>query len=58
MAAEPAFAQAADLAALREAYGPILERLIFLPNGTAPAYPADGPSGRFFLKVLPPTLYA
>lgn len=57
MAAEPLIAHASLLRAVREHYGLPLQTLAFLPDGTAPAYRAEGPPGRWFLKVLPNTPY-
>nr|WP_246363482.1 aminoglycoside phosphotransferase family protein [Deinococcus budaensis] len=50
-------AHASLLRAVREHYGLELHTLTFLPAGTAPAYRAEGPQGRWFLKVLPNTPY-
>ncbi|WP_194165291.1 aminoglycoside phosphotransferase family protein [Deinococcus terrestris] len=42
---------------MRDAYGLGVGALTFLPQGTAPAYRADGPGSRWFLKLLPDTPY-
>ena len=57
MAAEPLIASASLLRAVREHYGLEPHTLTFLPGGTAPAYRAEGPQGRWFLKVVPNTPY-
>lgn len=51
MSVEPALSRARLLEGLFLAYGLDLARLTFLPHGTAPAYRAEGASGRFFVKV-------
>lgn len=55
MSAEPALDHAVILRALRSAYGLDAETVTFIPGGTAPAYRAEGPGGRVFVKVLPET---
>ncbi|MCP2014760.1 Ser/Thr protein kinase RdoA (MazF antagonist) [Deinococcus sp. HSC-46F16] len=55
MAAEPPISLAALRGAVRGSYGLDVETLSFLPQGTAPAYRAEGSSGRWFLKLLPDT---
>ncbi|WP_216326328.1 phosphotransferase enzyme family protein [Deinococcus aestuarii] len=55
MSAEPPLDHAAILSVLRSAYGLAADTLTFIPDGTAPAYRAEGPEGRSFVKVLPRT---
>ncbi|WP_019587434.1 aminoglycoside phosphotransferase family protein [Deinococcus apachensis] len=57
MSAEPPLSHAALLRVLGSDYGLELDMVTFLPGGTAPAYRAEGPSGHFFVKVLPETAY-
>lgn len=57
MGVEPALSRTALLGALSASYGLTLDRAQFLPAGTAPAYRVEGPSGRFFVKVVPCTGY-
>ena len=57
MSAEPELDPRRLLEALRLNYGLSLENATFVPDGTAPAYRAEGPSGRFFVKLLPDTPY-
>ncbi|WP_165795303.1 aminoglycoside phosphotransferase family protein [Deinococcus koreensis] len=55
MSTEPPLSHAALLERTRSAFGLDARSLTFIPDGTAPAYRVDGPSGRAFLKVLPDT---
>ncbi|MFD1732617.1 phosphotransferase enzyme family protein [Deinococcus malanensis] len=55
MSAEPALDRAALKLHLHAAYGMQVETLSFLSAGTLPAYRADGPGGRFFIKIVPGT---
>ncbi|WP_102128100.1 aminoglycoside phosphotransferase family protein [Deinococcus planocerae] len=57
MSAEPALDRAALLRVLGSEYGLEVESLTFLPEGTAPAYRAEGSGGRFFVKVMPGTAH-
>lgn len=57
MSAEPALDHAALLRVLGSDYGLELDMVTFLPEGTAPAYRAEGRDGRYFVKVLPGTAY-
>lgn len=57
MGVEPALAHADLLEVLAASYGLTLGTVQFLSAGTAPAYRAEGPSGRFFVKVVPSTGY-
>ena len=55
MSAEPALDHAAILRVLGSTYGLASETVTFIPDGTAPAYHAEGPGGQHFVKVLPRT---
>lgn len=57
MSAEPDLDPCRLLEALRLNYGLSLEIATFVPDGTAPAYRAEGQDGRFFVKLLPHTPY-
>jgi spectinomycin phosphotransferase len=57
VSAEPGLDPRRLLEALRLNYGLSLEKATFVPDGTAPAYRAEGTSGRFFVKLLPDTPY-
>lgn len=57
MSREPRLSHADILDALHREYGLPLTRLTSLNAGTAHAYRADGPAGRYFLKLLPGGAY-
>ncbi|WP_309570557.1 aminoglycoside phosphotransferase family protein [Deinococcus sp.] len=57
MSTEPSLDHAALLDVVRTAFGLDVTTLTFLPDGTAPAFRADGPFVRVFVKVMPPTTY-
>ncbi|WP_221089001.1 phosphotransferase [Deinococcus aquaedulcis] len=57
MSADPHLDHAALRALVGSAFGLAVEELTFLPEGTSHAYRAQGPEGRFFLKVQPDSPY-
>lgn len=57
MSAEPDLPRGLILEAVRSEYGVDVASIMFLEDGTAHAYRLEGPSGRFFLKLLPNTPY-
>ncbi|WP_295816235.1 aminoglycoside phosphotransferase family protein [uncultured Deinococcus sp.] len=57
MSAPPDLDPAALLAVLRADFGLEVDDVTFLPDGTAHAFRAQGPGGRFFVKVMPDSPY-
>lgn len=57
MSAPPDLDPAALVDVARSAFGLDVSAVTFLPDGTAHAFRAEGPGGRFFLKVMPASPY-
>ncbi|GHF33726.1 Ser/Thr protein kinase RdoA (MazF antagonist) [Deinococcus metalli] len=57
MSAPPDLDSAALVSVVSSAFGLDVDSVTFLPTGTAHAYRAQGPAGRFFLKVMPDSPY-